>query len=114
LGFNQIDGIDPFTGDAYLERTGQRAEAFTFTEIANGVLSTRRYDLCVCSFAMHLAETSLLPNLCLQLAMICNALWIITPHKRPQIKSEWGWQQKQELLAERVRLRQYASILFDV
>lgn len=112
LGAQQIDGIDPFTEAAYWERTQQRAEAFSFADIARGVLQARRYDLCVCSFAMHLAPLSLLPQLCLQLSLCSAHLLILTPHKRPHIHSDWGWNLKDEIAHDRVRARFYDSLNF--
>src|SRR5262245_59884158 len=56
LGCTRIDGIDPYTGQAYQQRTGQQAESLTFEQIASGALSERRYSLIVCSFALHLLE----------------------------------------------------------
>jgi SAM-dependent methyltransferase len=112
LGFSNIDGVDPYTGAAYYERTGQSCEAFTFDDITCGVLGARRYDLCVCSFALHLAPASILPSLSLQLAMMCRELWILTPHKRPYIKEDWGWRSRAEILMSRVRLRVYDSAWF--
>lgn len=109
VGCTSIEGIDPFTSIAYLERTGQEAEDFSFEDAVQGVLSSRHYELCVCSFALHLAPNSVLPNLCLQLALICKTLWIITPHKRPHIKEEWGWKFREEIMLSRVRLRVYDS-----
>jgi hypothetical protein len=111
LGFQNIDGVDPFTGAAYFERTGQTCEAFSFEDVARGVLAVRRYDLCVCSFALYLAPESVLPNLCLQLALICRTLWVLTPHKRPHIKADWSWKLRNEILLSRVRLRVYSSVL---
>src|SRR4051794_21989972 len=61
LGARQVDGIDPFTFAAYEDRTGQPAERFTFEQIAAGALAGRDYSLIVCSFAMHLCESSRLP-----------------------------------------------------
>ena len=109
-GCASVDGIDPFTGAAYLGRTGQQAESFTFEDVTRGVLASREYELCVCSFALHLAPASLLPNLSLQLAMVCKMLWVLTPHKRPYIKEEWGWEFRDEIILSRVRLRVYESI----
>src|SRR5262245_60778576 len=50
LGCREIDGVDPHTGEAYLARTGQTAEAFSFEQIAAGALAGRSYSLIVCSF----------------------------------------------------------------
>ncbi len=109
LGAN-VSGIDPYTFEAYLERTKLKAENFTFNDIANGLLEGRAYSLIVCSFALHLVEVSKLPMLMFQLAQITNTLVILTPHKRPQIKLEWGWNLETEILEDRVRARLYRTL----
>ncbi len=103
----KVSGIDPYTGQAFFERTGLNAEKFSFDDIANGVLEGRHYSLIVCSFALHLVELSKLPTLMFQLAQITDTLLILTPHKRPQIKSDWGWNLQAEMLEDRVRARLY-------
>lgn len=103
----QLDGIDPYTAQAYLERTGQAVEPLTFEAIAQGALVGRQYSLIVCSFAMHLLAESWLPALSYQLAQTSPHLLILTPHKRPDLKSAWGWALAEEMLHERVRARLY-------
>jgi SAM-dependent methyltransferase len=107
LGASHITGIDPFTGAAYLARTGQAAEAYDFAAITAGALAGREYSLIVCSFALHLAEASRLPALAYRLAEVAPQLLILTPHKRPVLKAEWGWQLARETISERVRARLY-------
>lgn len=107
MGCAAIEGIDPYTGAAYFERTGQIVEPYTFEQIAGGILAGRQYSLIVCSFALHLADKSWLPLLAYQLRQIAETLLIVTPHKRPQLKQEWGWKLADELLVERVRARWY-------
>ena len=102
-----IDGVDPFTGAAYLARTGRGAERFTFEEVAAGVLAVRRYSLIVCSFALHLCEPSRLPAVAWQLGLIADSLLVLTPHKRPHLRAEWGWELTGEQVIERVRSRCY-------
>src|SRR5258708_17646166 len=102
-------GIDPYTGAAYFERTGQQAEAIMFEQISTGILADRRYSLIVCSFALHLVEKSRLPLVAYQLSLIAPALLILTPHKRPVLRPEWGWQMAGELSANRIRARFYQS-----
>jgi 2-polyprenyl-3-methyl-5-hydroxy-6-metoxy-1,4-benzoquinol methylase len=107
LGGGRIDGLDPHTAAAYLARTGQAAESVSFEQIAAGALAGRSYSLIVCSFAMHLIEVSRLPGLLAQLGLISNRLLILTPHKRPEIKADWGWVAEAELIVSRVRARLY-------
>ncbi len=106
----KVAGIDPYTFEAYLERTGLHAEPFSFDDIANGTLEGRSYSLIVCSFALHLMEVSKLPMLLFQLSQITDTLLILTPHKRPQIKPEWGWHLEAEILEDRVRARSYRTL----
>ena len=105
LGASEIDGVDPFTGDAYQTRTGQQAEAVSFEQIAAGALAGRRYSLIACSFAMHLIDESWLPTLLFQLAQLSDCLLIVTPHKRPELKAEWGCMLEGEFVIEKVRAR---------
>jgi SAM-dependent methyltransferase len=106
----KVSGIDPYTFEAFLERTGLHAEKFSFDDIANGVLEGRRYSLIVCSFALHLVEPSKLPMLMFQLAQTTDTLLILTPHKRPNLKPEWGWNLQAEMLEDRVRARLYRTL----
>lgn len=109
LGGGRVDGVDPHTGEAYFARTGQQAECFSFEQIAAGTLAGRSYTLIVCSFALHLIEESWLPALLAAFGLISDCLLILTPHKRPEIKAEWGWRLEGEFVIERVRARLYRS-----
>jgi SAM-dependent methyltransferase len=109
-GAAQVDGIDPYTAAAYAERTGRPAETLTFEAIAAGALDGRRYSLIVCSYALHLLEGSRLPQLAYQLSRVAPALVVLTPHKRPVLRPEWGWALTAELRVERVRVRHYQSV----
>ncbi|MBD1890683.1 MULTISPECIES: class I SAM-dependent methyltransferase [unclassified Coleofasciculus] len=107
LGCTNIDGIDPYTYNAYLNRTGKEAEPYTFEDIASGILNNRHYSLIVCSFAMHLLPESRLPIVVYQLGLIAHSMIIITPNKRPHLKPEWGWLCLDEIMCNRVRSRLY-------
>ncbi len=113
-GAGRVDGVDPYTFEAYSRRTGRVAERMTFDQIAAGALAGRKYSLIVCSFALHLCQSSRLPGLACQLALISPALLVLTPHKRPEIRSAWGWQLEGEFLSERVRTRMYRSMPIPV
>ncbi len=107
LGYTDVDGVEPYTFNAYFERTGKRAKLYHFEEIEQGILSDKFYTTIVCSFALHLAAPSRLPTLSYQLSRIASSLLVITPHKKPYLKEEWGWTLLNELLIERVRARLY-------
>lgn len=86
-------GIDPYTGQAYLTRTGQTALPLTFEDIALRGLGDKRFSLVVCSYAMHLVDPSWMPVLVHQLAQVTSNLLILTPHKRPDL-TQYGWDLK--------------------
>jgi SAM-dependent methyltransferase len=109
LGATHVDGVDPYTAKAYEHRTGRPAERFTFEDAAAGALAERAYSLVVCSFALHLCEPSRLPAVAYQLSLVAPALLILTPHKRPHLRPEWGWELVGEEVVERVRSRYYGS-----
>ena len=108
-GAAAIEGIDPYTSAAYQARTGQAAAELSFEAIAGGALAGRRYSLIVCSYALHLLAASRLPRLAYQLSQVSSALLVLTPHKRPDLRPEWGWQLAGEMVVERVRARLYRS-----
>lgn len=107
IGEGSIDACDPYLFDQYEQRTGTPCERFSFEDVAAGALAGRSYSLVVCSFALHLAEESRLPLICYQLAEVSRALLILTPHKRPEIRKEWGWRLEGEFVWARVRCRLY-------
>lgn len=110
LGAGAIDGVDPYTGHAYQARTGQSAEPFSFEAVAAGALAGRAYSLVVCSYALHLLQPSRLPQLAYTLCQLAPALLVLTPHKRPDLRPEWGWALAGETVLERVRTRYYRSL----
>ena len=105
----QIDGTDPFTGEAYFERIGKEALQFSFDDIADGCFADRKFNLCICSFALHLLDVTKLYATCVQLAQVCKYLIIVTPHKRPTILPNTGWNLLDEIIGERLRTRIYQS-----
>lgn len=111
LGVTNITGADPYTGAAYTARTGQTALPYTFEQIGAGALSEQHYSLIVCSFALHLMETSRLPTVAYQLGRMASQLLILTPHKRPDLRESWGWSLAGEVVNEHVRSRFYESVL---
>ncbi len=107
IGAASVDGVDPYTGVAYLARTGQATQPFTFDDVAAGALAGRRYSLIVCSFALHLVEESRLPLLAHQLATISSSLLVLSPNKHPEVITHWPLHE--EFVYERVHIRHHRS-----
>ncbi len=107
-----VTGLDPFTAIAYQQRTGLTALPASFEDIAEGRLSNQTYTCIICSFALHLADISRLALICYQLAIISPSLLILSPHKRPVIKDQWGWTLDTEKSFERIKGKLYRSQFF--
>lgn len=109
LPASAIDGCDPYTGAAYLERTGQQPFPWSFEELAAGL--PRTYGAVVCSFALHLCPVSWLPGLVQAIAASSRALLVLTPHKKPELRPSWGMILEEERYdpEHRVRSRLYRS-----
>lgn len=84
LGYDNVIGNDPYTHELYRTNTGNPCWTMDFKHIATRGLPTK-FDLVVCSFAMHLCDVSMLPSVLYQLAIQSTTLLVITPNKRPNI-----------------------------
>lgn len=102
----QVTGVDPYTGEAYFTRTRRRALPFSFKDISAGKLSGR-YDSIICSFALHLCPSSMLPQVLWRLGELSDTLIVLSPHKRPDCDNTAGWILAEEIILERVRMRIY-------
>ncbi|KAJ9102945.1 hypothetical protein QFC19_004501 [Naganishia cerealis] len=113
-----ITATDPFTVSAYETRTSATCLPLSFQDVAEGKLplpiqsSSRKYDLAICSFALHLVgDHSEMFSLLYELSHRANWLVVLAPHKKPEvslslndstfsdtyldsamkIKEGWGW-----------------------
>ncbi|KAL6761794.1 hypothetical protein V8C86DRAFT_2528164 [Haematococcus lacustris] len=107
----QVDAADPYTGAAYQAWTGRAAETFSFEDVCRGMLldEGRSYHICICSYAMHVLDNSYLVQLLQQLALVCQSLIIISPHKLPRVESHTGWRLQHQRLEQRTHARLYCS-----
>jgi trans-aconitate methyltransferase len=111
-----IDGADPYTSPAYKDRTRRTAMTFSFQDIAMGCLTSQglQYELCVCSFALHLIrDKSWLWRTLSALAESCAYLALLSPHKKPEVAHNTGWLLVHEAVVQRVRLRLFRSTMFS-
>lgn len=108
-GCGQVEGSDPYTFLNYEKNTQEHCWRYSFEDIANGALEGKKYSLIVCSFALHLLDTSWFPALFYQLQQTCAQLLVLTPHKRPHIPPKYGYHLVKELRVARVRARLYSA-----
>lgn len=112
LGYNNIEGVDAYSCDFYNKKTNKNCEPISFDDIIKGNLDDKKYSIIVCSFALHLLEPSKLPIFLYKIAQISNQLLILSPHKKPEIKEEWGWILDEEINIDKVRIRLFNNNLF--
>jgi hypothetical protein len=96
--FGQENQSPPHLLPAFKERTGLDCDRISFEDIEAGALIERRFDCIFCSFALHLVKEDRLLTVCVQLAIVSPHLIIISPHKKPHIESEMGWNLTEEVL----------------
>ena len=109
LGVKNVEGADPYTQIAFEKRTGLKCKSISFEAIVQGCLSDESYSLVICSYALHLSSDEILPILCMQLAMIAKNLLIVTPHKRPEINPDWGWNFEGKIKYGKTKAKYYVS-----
>ena len=111
-GAKHITGCDPYTFEAFTKRTGLPVRKDTFLDISKGSLGlTKTYDVIVCSYALHLAPVSLMSQLCLSMALVAEYLFIVSPHKFPLMREEYGWELLHDTTVTRVHCRLFKSKL---
>jgi 2-polyprenyl-3-methyl-5-hydroxy-6-metoxy-1,4-benzoquinol methylase len=88
LGCERVEGCDPFLYDLFKQNTNLNCLKYSFEDIAKGQLQ-KKYDVVICSYAMHLVDPSYLHNLLYYLSTISETMVILTPHKRPYINNFW-------------------------
>lgn len=101
-----IVGNDPYMHKQYTEQTNRYCYDYDFKQLAQAC-PINNVDTVICSFALHLCDESLLPNVLYNLSLIANTLVVITPNKKPTINMFWELQN--EIVKERVRLRIYKT-----
>jgi len=100
------EGCDPYTYQSYINNTGKPCMRFSFDDIMHGNL-TKQYNTIVCSYALHLADKSKLPQIIYQLSRICNNFLLISPNKKPEIHEDWGMVLDNSAYINGVRIKYY-------
>lgn len=102
LNCKQIIGCDPYTFKSYQLKTGYPVQQHSFEDISAGKMGVQRFKIIVCSYAMHLIEESKLPLLLYNLSQMSPLLLIVSPHKKPELKSP-----KNEIILDRIHFKLY-------
>jgi hypothetical protein len=77
-------------------------------DIQKGKLRNKKYSTIICSYALHLADKSILHDLFWELSMISKYLIIISPNKNP-IVSDDSWELIEEFRNGKCKIKIYIS-----
>ena len=106
-----VQACDPYTHAAYEQRMGQPCERWSFEDVAGGVLEEQPpYDVVIAAFCLHLCRPSYLKLTMTALARSSDVLVLASPHKRPHITPELGWEEATPaVLHNRIHVRCFVS-----
>ena len=100
-------GVDPYLNEVYERKQKRDCLKLSFKDLATDFESFPKTDIIVCSFALHLCPTDLLPTILFNLASKSKYLVILTPNKKPEINQFWDLIETQK--EERVTMKIYRS-----
>jgi len=102
----EFTGVDPYLYQRYNSETQFHCFDYNFKYLAQNQIN-QKFDLIICSFALHLCPSDLLPSVLFQLSLISDKLLILSPHKKPDISHYWQLDSK--LLIDKVHSKLYLS-----
>lgn len=108
-GYKNIIGCDPYLYNEYFDNTNNKCLNFSFDDIHQGALDKYKFDTIICSYALHLAKPSIVPELLWKLSLISKNLIIITPNNKPFITEDYGWKLYNAFKTEKAKCRIYTS-----
>jgi len=108
LGYYDIEATDPYLFKEYEDNTGYKCMKYSFEDIQQGKLKNKKYSVIICSYALHLANKSILHDLFWELSMISDYLVIISPNNNPLV-SEDSWELEYEFRNGKNKNRIYTS-----
>jgi predicted nicotinamide N-methyase len=111
LGYSEIIGIDPFLYKEYTISTGCKSYNMSFKDIVRDGIQND-FSCIICSFALHLCERSLLPDLIWRLSERSDSLIVISPSKFPIIGKPEVENFSLTSSKKRVHFRKYKLPLF--
>ena len=84
-------GCDPYLYREYELNTNKKCLEYSFSDIQRNKLNDMKFDTIICSYGMHLADGSILPELLWNLSLISKTLILISPNNNPPVKKDNGW-----------------------
>ena len=92
----RIVGMDPYTKQSYESNTPCKCIGKSFSNLVAGDLSEERYDVVVCSYAVHLIEPESLFGFMLEMSTITSQFVVLTHMRKFEVK-HYMWRTEQEI-----------------
>lgn len=108
LDYYNIEGVDLYLCNEYEKNTEYKCTELSFQDIQQGKLKDKKYSTIFCSYALHLADKSILHDLLWELSLISDYLVIISPTKKPEI-SEDSWELEHSFIEGKSKVRIFYS-----
>jgi len=109
-GVKNIEATDPYLCSNYSKHHDFNCLEYSFDGIMKGKLDNKEYSTIFCSYALHLSDKSILPNLLWNLSLISKYLVIISPNNNPLI--DGGWELIKKSRNDKSKCRIYKSLNF--
>ncbi len=106
VGCDNVEGCDPYLYRTYEAKTNKKCHTHYFDELG---LITQKFDIIICSYALHLLPLSFLPDTLYQLSRMSQKLIILSPHKRPDINNYWELEKK--IILNKTKMRIYKNLV---
>jgi 2-polyprenyl-3-methyl-5-hydroxy-6-metoxy-1,4-benzoquinol methylase len=87
MRLTNIEGSDLYMCDEYKLHTNLNCMKLSFKDIQQGKLK-KKYSTIFCSYALHLANITLLPYLLWELSFSCKFFILLEPTKKPIINED--------------------------
>ncbi len=111
IGCKNVVGLDPYTTSLYKKNCPFPILAHSFQDVAYNKIQLDNCDVVIASFSLHLCPLHDLKLLCINLALVCQWLVIISPHKNPILTDDCGFKLVEFFKSDRIHVRIYKSEL---
>lgn len=111
IGCKNVVGLDPYTTSLYKKNCSYHILAHSFQDVAYNKIQLDACDVVIASFSLHLCPTNDLKLLCINLALVCKWLVIISPHKNPVLTEDCKFKLVEIFKTDRIHVRIYKSSL---
>lgn len=110
-GVRNIEATDPYLCKNYRKSHNFTCLDLSFKDIMMGSLKDKQYSTIFCSYALHLSDKSILPELLWNLSLISKYFVVISPNKNTNV--DIGWDLIKNIKVGKSKCSIYKSLNFS-